>query len=321
MTIQKASPAEDLQTTYIPVGEEDLTLWWDFALSIVWLVALIILVLSGNQIPGLAEIRLAFGVIYTFFVPGYWLQAALFPRIKDINMLERVGFSLGLSVGVVPLLALLLDRLPWGLRLWPILIGESGITLIFALAAAFQRVRLGVGQAYFTELHWWPKLRGIVKSRSIRGIYALVAVILALAGVLLAWNFLLPFPDSFMTEFFILGQNRKAENFPRMAQPGETLEVYMGITNKERNANNYRVEVWVQDPWNLDHRICVGTYGPFSLLRAQTIEIPVKLEMPWTGQDMRVDFLLFLDTQPEEPYRALHLFLDVGQLTPFNSLP
>jgi len=322
VTIREVSSTEALQTTCAQVEKGGLILWWDFVLSIVWIAALVILVLAGNLMPGLSEIRLILGVVYVFFVPGYWLQAVLFPRIKELNTLERLGICLGLSVAVISLLALLLDRLPWGLRLWPILAGELGITLLFALVATSQRVRLRGTQACFVELHWQPYLWWKAQSGFKRGIFVLTAIILIIAGVMIAWSFLAPFPDSFMTEFYLLGKERKAENFPRSAQPGETLQVIMGITNKERTANEYRVEVWVKDPWGLDHKDCVGIYGSFNLLPGQAIEIPVKWQMPWVGADMQVDFLLFLESESEEPYRTLRLFLDVvEQNAPSGTVP
>lgn len=321
MTIRDASQTKALQPTCTHVGKGGLIFWWDFALSIVWMAALIMLVLAGNLVPGMVEIRLVIGVVYVFFVPGYWLQVVLFPHIKEVNALERLGISLGLSVAVVPLLALLLDRLPWGLSLWPILIGETGITLLLALWAAWQRVHLGAGQAYFIDLHWQPSLWWKVQSGSKRAIFILTAIILIFAGMMTAWNFLIPLPDSFMTEFYLLGKERKAENFPRSAQSGEILQVIMGITNKERTSNEYRVEIWVKDPWELDHRVCVGVYGPFNVPPGQAMEIPVRWQMPWVGPDMQVYFLLFLVSQSEEPYRALRLFLDVEQNAPSGTVP
>ena len=321
MTIRETSLSKDVRASFHRVIKGGFILGWDFILSVFCMATLIILALPGKKIPGLAEIRLAIGVIFIFFVPGYWFQAVLFPWISDINAIERIGISLGLSVAVISLLALLLDLLPLGLRLWPILISEMGTTLLIALFATWQRMHLGVGQAYSIELYWRQNLCLKSQLGFERGILIFFAIILILPGVPLAWNIFASPPDSFMTEFYILNQEQKAENFPRSALPGETLQVYMGITNIEREERTYTVEVWVKDPWNPDHRILVKTYGPFSLRRGQTIEFPVKWEIPWAGQDMRVDFLLFLENQTEEPYRALRLFLDVGKNTPPDLMP
>ena len=104
--------------------------------------------------------RLLLGLAYVLFVPGYALQAALFPRAGDLDGPERLALSFGLSVAVVPLLALVLDRLPWGIRLWPIVAGEGLIIALWAAVAVFRRRRLAEDERPVLVLHvdargWW----------------------------------------------------------------------------------------------------------------------------------------------------------------------
>jgi uncharacterized membrane protein len=54
------------------------------------------------------------------FFPGYVFITALFPEKKELDNLERLALSLGLSIAIVPLIGLLLNYTPWGIRLIPL---------------------------------------------------------------------------------------------------------------------------------------------------------------------------------------------------------
>jgi uncharacterized membrane protein len=63
-----------------------------------WMGLLLWAVESGLGGWALAAFPLALGLGYVFFVPGYALQALLFPRRDDLSGMERFGLSGGLSV-------------------------------------------------------------------------------------------------------------------------------------------------------------------------------------------------------------------------------
>lgn len=52
--------------------------------------------------------RVAFGLIFLFFVPGYALTLAIFPK-KDFNKIERIGFAGVLSIIADILTTLFID--------------------------------------------------------------------------------------------------------------------------------------------------------------------------------------------------------------------
>ena len=49
-------------------------------------------------------VRIPLGLLMVLFVPGYALIAALFPRKDDLDGIERLALSFGLSIAVVPLI-------------------------------------------------------------------------------------------------------------------------------------------------------------------------------------------------------------------------
>ena len=73
------------------------------------------------------------------FLPGYSLIATLFPRKDDLDAIERIALSFGLSIAVTPLLGLALNYTPFGIRLTPVLIVLSVFTISLAISAYVKR--------------------------------------------------------------------------------------------------------------------------------------------------------------------------------------
>lgn len=292
----------------------DLLLTAGGGLLLLLLVAVSENVTAWPWLRGTLQIaRLPLGLAYVLYVPGYCLTAALFPAQDDLDGIERTGLSLGLSVAWVPVLALLLDWLPWGLRLWPILLGELLSILLFSGVALWRRSRLPASAAHAPTLGWRPRPWWGSLSLYEQRIYKLCAAALLLAGLAAAWVFLVPSPAEFMTEFYILGEEGLAESYPRQAAPGETLSVTLGLSNREREPFTYRVEIWAVDPWT-EQRQQVGEAGPVTLAPEENYQQPFEWAMPWSGQDQIVEFYLFTSEQTDtEPYRQLRLWLDVTE--------
>jgi uncharacterized membrane protein len=98
-------------------------------------------------IPPLNEtpVRIILGLPLVLFIPGYSLIAALFPREDDLDGIERVALSFGLSIAITPLLGLGLNYTPFGIRLTPILIVLSVFTISLAIGAYVRRNRIPEG--------------------------------------------------------------------------------------------------------------------------------------------------------------------------------
>jgi len=87
-------------------------------------------------------LRVALGLPFVLFFPGYTLIAALFPGREDLDGIERVALSFGLSIAVVPLIGLILNYTPWGIRLYPILISLMFFILAMSLLGWYRRKKL-----------------------------------------------------------------------------------------------------------------------------------------------------------------------------------
>ena len=111
-----------------------------------WFWATIILagaaILSVTFVPDLFPvnaIRWVLGSVFVLYLPGYTLIQFLFSERKELDGLERFALSVGLSLAVVPLIGLILNYLPWGIRLAPITISLALFVLSFAILAATRK--------------------------------------------------------------------------------------------------------------------------------------------------------------------------------------
>jgi len=80
-------------------------------------------------------LRYFLGTLYVLYLPGYVLVEALYPEERELKPLERVALSVGLSLAVVPLIGLVLNYTPWGIRLEPITFSLAFYTLGVSLIA------------------------------------------------------------------------------------------------------------------------------------------------------------------------------------------
>ncbi len=98
------------------------------------------------------SVRLLLGLLLVLFLPGYSLIAALFPGQDDLDGIERIALSFGLSIAVVPLLGLALNYTPFGIRLIPTLIVLSVFTVSLATIAHLRRCRLPEENQFLVEI-------------------------------------------------------------------------------------------------------------------------------------------------------------------------
>jgi hypothetical protein len=97
--------------------------------------------------PPLVYLRYILGAFFVLYLPGSMLIEALYSKAQDLEGLERVALSIGLSLAVVPLIGLVLNYTPWGIRLEPItasLVLFTEIMALVSLVRKFRYYRLGM---------------------------------------------------------------------------------------------------------------------------------------------------------------------------------
>jgi uncharacterized membrane protein len=98
----------------------------------------LIIVLGFLLVPGAA--RVVFGLSLVLFVPGFTLVYALFTD-DEIDGIERVALSVGLSICIVIFDGLLLNYTPRGFTLDQIVISLSAISAAFTAIGYIRRRR------------------------------------------------------------------------------------------------------------------------------------------------------------------------------------
>lgn len=248
----------------------------------------------------MALLRVPLGIVLVLLAPGYALQAALFPARDDVDMPIRAALSFGLSVALIPLLALLLDRLPWGIRPLPIAVALALTIVLATMVAMWRRGRLVVsGTAAIPS----PPARWM-DGRWARGYaFGLVALLMVL-GVMLAMM-LNPPPERY-TEFYALGAQGLAEEYPREVAAGEPIVLQLGITNQEGARVRYRIEVHAGGA-------VIAQIGPVVVDDGTTWSESIHYALARAGVDQPVDILLFREGDTEA-YRQLRLWVNVREI-------
>jgi uncharacterized membrane protein len=253
------------------------------------LTILLIVIISFLE---LNVLRIILGLPFVLFFPGYTLLAALFPRREGISGIERVALSFGLSIAVVPLIGLIFNYTPWGIRLEPILYSVAFFIFIMSVIAWLRRNRLPreerFGISFSLNFPGWVGSSRLDKALSVTLVLAIAATIGTLGYVIAT-----PRVGERFTEFYILGLEGRAEDYPRELGVGEEGRVIVGIINREHETVSYRVEVRIEG-------VIRNEVGPIELAHDEK----------WEGQ--RVEFLLYRNGEVE-PYWELHLWLNVTE--------
>jgi len=111
---------------------------WFWAITA--LVAATLLAVFTINTSALIYARYVLGGVFILFLPGFMLMSALYPR-KEMDELEKAALSIGLSLAIVPLIGLVLNYTPWGIRLEPIMISLALFTEILAATVVVRRFR------------------------------------------------------------------------------------------------------------------------------------------------------------------------------------
>ncbi len=267
-------------------------------------------------IPVLNEssIRTALGLPMVLFLPGYALIAMFFPKKSGLEGMERIALSVGMSVVVVPLIGLALNFTTLGIREIPLLISLSAFTLIVCGVAYIRRVRLPEDKTFGVPLKAsvLSLIAGVLekpesKTEGILRIFLALSVLILIGTV--AYVALVPPEKEPFTEFYILGADRMAENFKTNYIQGESGTYIIGIANNEYETMNYTMEVRLENktlplPENLQN---------IKLDHNTTLEEPVEITPSIEGKNMKLEFLLFNETEKNIPYRDLRLWINVTE--------
>ena len=158
MRIEDPDPPNDV----VRYARSTYSIWFWILIFLIAISTISIYVLP--QVSPYVYLRYAVGSLFVLYLPGYSLIEALYPKKEDLAPLERLSLSIGLSLALVPLVGLVLNYTPWGIRLDPIFASLSLLTMALAWVAVTRRFtyfRLGVETSpSASERRIVPKRRG-----------------------------------------------------------------------------------------------------------------------------------------------------------------
>jgi len=208
----------------------------DIIASILWTVILLFLIVFNVK----GAIRIIFGLPFVIFIPGYLFIFLLFPSNEEIDIIERIALSFGLSIAIVPLVGLILNYTPWGIRLESVATSLSILVFILATFAVIRWHGLEPSKRFIISFEINLPENKVDKILTISLIFAII-----LSLILLIYVITMPREGEKFTEFYILGPSGKAEDYPTNISSNETEKVIIGIANHEGKTINYTVETWL----------------------------------------------------------------------------
>jgi uncharacterized membrane protein len=272
----------------------------------------VIFVISGGLFilfapPTAAIARAILGIPIVLFLPGYALIASLFPGKNDLDGIERFALSFGFSIAIVPLIGLGLNFTTFGIRLIPVLLSISFFTLSMCLIAYLRRDKLPEEEKFkvpFSYIYRSLKLEMFnPKSRVDKILMIILVLSIVILIIALTYVAVTPWQGKKFTEFYILGNKGKAENYPTQLKAGMNSSVITGIVNHEYIPINYTLDILLENESLSTMRI--------HLAYNSTWEEKVYFMPKKKGDNLKLDFLLYKENDLTAPYRDLNLWVSV----------
>ena len=130
----------------------------------------------------------------------------------------------------------------------------------------------------------------------------LIAVVVGVAAVV--YITINPSPGETFTEFYIVGPEGKAGNYPTNLTVDEEGTVIIGVVNHEGNTANYEVVVQLNNVTLKNETI--------KLANKEEKRIPFTFNPYQSGKDQKIKFFLYKLPDNQQPYRSLDLMINVN---------
>ena len=310
-------------------------------------IGVVILTNLAALLPVISDspVRVVAGLVFVLFIPGYAFIAALFPeagsgptaddetvsdpRADGIDGIERVALSFGLSIALVPLVGLVLNFTPWGIRLLPILVSLSGLTLVLTAVAAVRRWALPADERFRVPYRAWLSAGRAElfspASRTDAALNVLLVLSILLAAASVGYAVTVPKDGERFSEFYLLTEGEDgdlvADGYPTQFQQGEGRSLIVGIGNQEHERTEYTVIAELQRVERVDNETRIRERSELrrfqpTLGHNETWQRQHEVTPRMAGDGLRLQYLLYRGSPPETvdqstAYREVHLWVNV----------
>jgi uncharacterized membrane protein len=279
--------------------KHDLVLILFFGLALISLIAT-----TDTPLPiSLSALRVFLGILFATLIPGYALQAGLFPHKDEMDTAARFAISLGLSIAILPLLAFLLNAFSISINLTSV---TSSITLFIVGASLFAFLRrrgslTPINDSPFLSIHfreWWSA------SDSLSRLLICVAAIASATALGASLAILHEIPISDFTEFSLQNPNEEASQYLQLLKSGQVVDLVFVIHNREGNSGKYRVLA------RANGELTLAIAGPINISDGATGKLHLQFDTSHVKEGSVIEFLL--DRSGSDfPYRTLRLWLAI----------
>ena len=299
--------------------------------------------------PGVygTPLAVALGLPLLFFAPGYALVSFLFPgatpddatddlsldsvRQHGLSGSERVALGFGISVALLPVLAIGIAFSPLTIDPVVVLLSVSGLAVGFAVLGAIRRLLRPADRRFSVPFRAWlgdarRSVSGGSVTKTALNVGLAAAVVLTVAAI--GYAVAAPGPSQSFTSVSLLTQNETgelvAEGYPEDFELGGSKPLVVELTNHEGEQTDYSVVVELQ-------RVERGSDGSAKVLedrRLATFTPSVGAGETWrtthevtptmTGENLRLVYLVYEGDPPEDPttenaYRYVHVWVTVTE--------
>jgi uncharacterized membrane protein len=251
-------------------------------------------------------VRIIVSFLCLLFFPGYAALSALFPKQGDLGIIERIALSFGVSIAALPIIGLVLNFTPWGIKLAPILMSVAAFTLIAAAIGFIREQALPVEKrlrlSMALNLEGWHKL---TRAKKVIWMAVLLAALVG-AGSLIYFEVALPQKPA-PTEFYILNAEGKAGNYPRQVKAGDNVTITAVVINHESQTTAYSIRAVTNG------NVAGETTTPALATEAKW-QGKVEFIVGKSGTGQKIDFYLYKEGE-EQPYfkDPLYIYIDAAE--------
>ncbi len=247
-------------------------------------------------------VRLILGVPFLLFIPGYALIAVFFPGKTRLGIVERLAYSIALSIVLVMLDGLLLNYV-WNIDVYPLLVTLESLALLLLVIAWLRRRNLPQDdKVEFGDTSGQPIRSSIDKAL----IVLLVIAIIGAGGTAVYAGIKNMQPYS---ELYLLGKQGKAADYPQHLKAGEEGQITLVLSNHEGQDISYTIKIVQEDGQTLID----GTEQDeieVTLKNRQEHRYAITFSFDVAGNDSKLEFDLYKNDS-SEPYLSTYLRVNV----------
>jgi uncharacterized membrane protein len=255
----------------------------------------------------LDTIRIILGIPFLLFIPGFALLSALIPRKEPKHIVETITLSFVLSLAVDPLLGLIINYTPWGIRLDTVL---YSISIFVFICLVIARIRIhnlpAVLQGPKEQVVNSDEVKQPFFVSGARNTVLTVIMVIACAGALglVLYFIMTPKSQEGFTSFYIEQQQTNPDSSLMQLKVGEEAKVAVAINNEEEIQSSYRIEVLVNGDKS-------GEVGPIELAWKQEWHGDVSFT-PTTASRQKIELVLYRNDGIAPYFKPLYFWIDVS---------